>query len=99
MKTKALKTVHNIDIKYRIAYFRIRKKKFFEKSKKGQFENSETSEISEKLFRAIFFPSFQFCPRAEIENSDLKIPEKNFWDFQDFRGFRVFDLAEDPGNH
>ena len=32
-------------------------------------------------------PSFRFCPTAKIENSDLKILEKNF------RGFRVFDLA------
>ena len=93
MKTKALKTVHNIDIKYRIAYFRIRKKKFFEKSKKGKFENSETSEISEiseKLFRAIFFPSFQFCPRVKIENSDLKIPEKKFLRFPRFSWFPSF---------
>ena len=32
-------------------------------------------------------PSFRFCPKAKIENSDLKILEKNF------RGFQVFDLA------
>ena len=56
--------------------------------KKWQIENSEKSEISEKLFRVFFFPSFRFCPTAKIENSDLKISEKNF------RGFRVFDLAD-----
>ena len=33
------------------------------------------------------------CPTAKIENSDLKILEKNFRHFRDFRGFRVFDLA------
>ena len=58
--------------------------------KKWQIENSETSEISEiseMLFRVLLFPSFRFCPIAKIENSDLKISEKNF------RVFRVFDLA------
>ena len=58
--------------------------------KKWQIENSETSEISEIseiLLRAFLCPSFRFCPRAKIENSDLKISEKNFRDFRDFRGF------------
>ena len=58
--------------------------------KKWQIENSEKSEISEiseKLFRVLLFPSFRFCPTAKIKNSDLKILEKNF------QGFRVFDLA------
>ena len=50
-------------------------------------EKSEISEISEELFRVFLFPSFRFCPTAKIENSDLKIVEKNF------RGFRVFNLA------
>ena len=89
LETKALKTIHNIDIQYGIAYFRILKKK-------RQMENSETSEISEIseiLFRTFLFPIFRFCPRAKIENSDLKTSEKNFRDFWDFRGFRVFDLA------
>ena len=61
--------------------------------KKWQIENSETSEvskISEILFRVFLFPRFRFCPIAKIENSDLKILEKNF---QVFRDFRVFDLA------
>ena len=53
----------------------------------GQVENSETSEISEILFRVFLFPSFRVCPTAKIKNSDLKISEKNF------RVFRVFDLA------
>ena len=55
--------------------------------KKWQIENSETSEISEILFRVFLFPSFRFCPIAKIENSDLKISEEHF------RVFRVFDLA------
>ena len=38
-------------------------------------------------------PSFQFCPTAKIENSDLKISEENLRDFREFRGFRVFDPA------
>ena len=59
--------------------------------KKWQIENSETSEISEMLFRVFLFPSFRFCSTAKIENSDLKFLEKNF---RDFRGFRVFDLAK-----
>ena len=58
--------------------------------KKWQIENSETSEISEILFQVFLFPSFQFCVRAKIENSDLKILEKNF---RDFRGFWIFYLA------
>ena len=33
MKTKALKTIHNIDIKYGIAYFRILKKSFLKNEK------------------------------------------------------------------
>ena len=64
--------------------------------KKWQIENSKKSEILEKLFRVFLFPSFRFCPTAKIENSDLKISEKNipdFRDFQNFQGFRVFDLA------
>ena len=64
--------------------------------KKWQVENSKISEISkisEKLFRVFLFPSFRFCPTAKIRNSDLKISEKNFRDFPDFRGFRVFDLG------
>ena len=44
--------------------------------KKWQIENSEKSEISEKLFRVFLFPSFQFCPTAKIEKLDLKISEK-----------------------
>ena len=65
--------------------------------KKWQIENSvrwEKSEISEKLFRVFLFTSFRCCPTAKIENSDLIISEKNFQDFQDFGGFRVFDLVE-----
>ena len=64
--------------------------------KKSQIENlekSEKSEISGKLPRVFLFPSFLFCPTAKIENSDLKISEKNFLDFRDFQGFRVFDRA------
>ena len=61
--------------------------------KKWQIENSEKSEISEKLSQVFVFPSFRFCPTAKIENLDLKTSEKNFLDFLDFRGFRVFDLA------
>ena len=61
--------------------------------KKWQIENSETSEISEILFRIFLFPSFRFFPIAKIENSDLKISEKNFRVFRDFLVFRVFDLA------
>ena len=59
--------------------------------KKWQFENWETSEISEIweiLFRVFLFPSFQFWPVAKIENSDLKIWEKFF------RVFQVFDLTK-----
>ena len=64
--------------------------------KKWEIENSEKSEISEiseKLFRVFLFPSFRFCPTAKIENSDLKIFEKNFRDFEDFPVFRAFNLA------
>ena len=54
---------------------------------KGQIKNSEKlekSEISEKLFQVFLFPSFRFCPTTKIENSDLKISEKNVRDFRDF---------------
>ena len=30
-------------------------------------------EISEKFFGVFWFLGFQFCPKAKIENSDLKI--------------------------
>ena len=46
--------------------------------KKWQIENSETSEILEKLFRVFLFPSFRFWPTAKIEYSDLKMSEKKF---------------------
>ena len=62
--------------------------------KKLQIEKSETSEISEIseiLFRIFLLLSIRFCPTAKIENSDLKISEKNLLDFW---GFRVFNLAE-----
>ena len=65
--------------------------------KKWQIENSETSEvskISEILFRVFLFPRFRFCPIAKIENSDLKILEKNFQAFRDFRVFRVFQVFD-----
>ena len=52
--------------------------------KKWQIENSETSEISEIFFRVFLFSSFRFCPIVKIENSDLKISEKNFRFFPDF---------------
>ena len=55
--------------------------------KKWQIENSEVSEI---LFQVFLLPSFRFCPRVKIENSNLKISEENI---PDFRDFRVFDLA------
>ena len=54
--------------------------------KKWQIENSEISEI---LFRVFLFPNFRFCPSAKIENSDLKISEKNL---------RVFVLAVNNSN-
>ena len=44
--------------------------------KKWQIENSkksQNSEISEKFFGVFWFLGFQFCPKAKIENSDLKI--------------------------
>ena len=49
--------------------------------KKWQIKNSETSEIleiSEILFRVFSFPNYQFCPIANIKNSDLKNSEKCF---------------------
>ena len=60
--------------------------------KQWQIENSEKSEISEiseKLFGVFFFPSFRFCPTAKIQNTDLKISEKNFRNFRDFQGQKV----------
>ena len=50
--------------------------------KKWQIENSEKSEISEKLFRVFLFPSFR------------KVGFKNLGkNFPDFWGFWIFDLA------
>ena len=47
--------------------------------KKWQIENSETSEISEILFRVFLFPSFRFCPIAKIEFSEIS--EFSTWPF------------------
>ena len=58
-----------------------KKIKLTKKMKKWQIENSEKSQISEKLFRVFFFPSFRFWLQGKIENSDLKILEKNVRDF------------------
>ena len=47
--------------------------------KKWQIENSkksQNSEIWEKFFGVFWFLGFQLCPKAKIENSDLKILEK-----------------------
>ena len=68
--------------------------RYFAFGSKGQVKNSEKSEIleiSEILFPVFLSPSFRFCSTAKIENSDLKISEKNF------RGFRVFNLAGNQG--
>ena len=57
-------------------YFRILKIIFFEKWKNGKLKTrkrSQNSEISEKFFGVFWFLGFQFCPKAKIENSDLKI--------------------------
>ena len=54
--------------------------------KKWQIKNSEISKISEILSRVFLFLSFRFWLQGQIENSDLKILEKNF---RDFRGFQV----------
>ena len=59
--------------------------------KDWQIENSETSEVSEILFRVFLFPSFQFCPIGKIENSDLKISEK-FLSFLRFPNFQPGQL-------
>ena len=41
----------------------------------------------QKLLQVFLFPSFRFCRKAKIENSDLKFLERKF------RVFRAFDLA------
>ena len=46
-----------------------------------------------KIIPNFIIQSFRFCPTGKTENWDLKISEKYFRDFGDFRGFRVFDLA------
>ena len=63
--------------------------------KKWQIETSEISEISEILFRVLLLPSFRFCPIAKVKSSNLKISEKFFGVFRDFRVFQVFDLVHD----
>ena len=64
--------------------------------KKGKKIKKENEKVANRKLGKIgnlgnlgkVIPSFRFCPRGKIENSDLKILEKNFRDFQ------VFDLAE-----
>ena len=73
-------------------------KKHLQKRGKNKTENEKVANRKlgkagnlENLRKVI--PSFRFYPTVKIENSDLKISQKNFRDFQDFRGYRVFDLA------
>ena len=65
-------------------YFRILRKTFFLNNEK--MVNRKLGKVGNlgnlgKLFRVFLFPSFRFFPTAKIENSDLKILEKNFRDF------------------
>ena len=86
---KALKTIHDIDIKYQIAYFRILKKLFFEKWKnvKSKTQKPQKSQKSRKYYSEFsYFRVFNFALQPKSKNLDLKILEKNF------RGFWVFDL-------
>ena len=68
-------------------------KKHLQKEKKIKTENEKVA--NRKLGNlgnvGKVIPSFRFFPTAKIENSDSKISEKTF---QDFRGFRVFDLVK-----
>ena len=73
---------------------------FYKKGKKIKKENEKVA--NQKLGKVgnlgnlgKVILSFRFCPTTKIENSDLKISQKNFQDFRDSRGFRVFDLAEE----
>ena len=45
------------------------------------------------IIPSFLISKFSILPKAKIENSDLKISEKNFLVFRDFRFFRVFYLA------
>ena len=76
-----MKTKHNIDRKYGIAYCRILKKKSFLKNEK--VANRKLGNLG-NLGNII--PSF-LISKFSISKSDLKIPEKKF------PVFRVFDLA------
>ena len=60
------------------------------KKKKEKVANRKLGKDGDLGNLGKIIPSFQFCPTAKIENSDLKISENNF---RDFRDFRVFDLA------
>ena len=69
------------------------KKTFIKKEKQNKKENKNVKNRKLEKVRNLenlgkIIPSFRFCPTAKI--SDLKISGKNF---QDFRDFRVFDLA------
>ena len=56
---------------------------------KWQIENSEKLESRKNYSEFSILPYY-----SQIENSDLKISEKKFWDFQGFRLFWVFVLAQ-----
>ena len=86
-----MKTKHNIDRKYGIAYCSILKKKGFLKNEKAA--NWKLRNLGNLGNLGNIITSFlisKFCPTAKIENSDLKILEKNL---RVFRVFKVFDLA------
>ena len=57
---------------------------------KSKTRKSWKSQKSRKNYSKFYYSEFSILSNRQIENSDLKISENNFRDFQ---LFRVFDLA------
>ena len=69
-------------------------KKENEKVAYRKLEKVENLRNLGKVIPIFLFPSLRFYSTAKIENTDLKISEKNPRDFRDFRVFDLTNISE-----
>ena len=95
MKTKALKTIHKIDIKYGIAYFRILKKSFLKNEKMANRKLGSLRNLGNlgNIIPSFPISEFSILPWSQnrklgFKNLGKKCPR--FPRFQSFRPGRIF---------